>query len=85
MGNFDLTKLSGNELLELRTKISKEIDARENTKKNELAEAIIQSFKAYTDEFGGLMIEFDYNDNRVYFSDKDKYNFYPEDDMIIVN
>lgn len=84
MENFDLTKLTESELRELSTGISKEFLARKDTKKNELAKAIIQSVKAYTDEFGGLTIELDYNDNRVYFSDEDKYNFYPEDDMIIV-
>ena len=85
MENFDLTKLTESELRELSAKISREIIARESIKKDELAKAIIQSFNAYTDEFGRLTIEFDYDDNRVYFSDKDKYNFYLDEDTIIIN
>ena len=85
MEKIDLTKLTESELRELSTKITKEIMARKNFRKNELSRAIIQSIKAYTDEFGGLMIEFDYDDNRVYFSDKDKYNFYLDEDTIIIN
>lgn len=85
MEKIDLTKLTESELRELSAGISKEILVRNDTKKNELAKAIIQSIKAYTDEFGDLTIELDYNDNHVSFSDEDKYNFHPEDDMIIVN
>lgn len=84
MENFDLTKLSGNELLELRAKISKEIDARENTKKNELAEAVIQSIKDYTNEYGELKIEIkDYT--YFYFTSGDKYNFYPNESIIVIS
>ena len=85
MENFDLTKLTESELQELSGAISKEILARKNIRKDELAKAIIQSINAYTDKFGGLMIEFDYDDNRVYFSDKDTYNFYLDEDTIIIN
>lgn len=82
MENFDLTKFTESELRELSTKISKEIMARKNTKKNELAKAIIQAIKAYTVEFGDLAINVD-NDN-FYFLDEVKFDFVPEDDMIII-
>ena len=82
---FDLTKLTESELRELSAGINKEFLAREDTKKNELAKAIIQSIKAYTKEFGELKIEFDYEDNRVYFSDEDNYVFYLEEDMIMIS
>ena len=81
---FDLTKLTESELRELSAGINKEFLAREDTKKSELAKAIIQSIKAYTKEFGELKIEvkdFDY----FYFTDGDKYDFYPNDDIIIIS
>lgn len=84
MEKFDLTKLTESELRELSAGISKEFLARKDTKKNELEKAIIQSIKAYTDEFGELKIkikDFDY----FYFTDGDKYDFYPEDNMIILS
>lgn len=83
MENFDLTKLTESELRELSTKISKEIMARKNFRKNELSRAIIQSIKAYTVEFGDLAINV--NNDNFYFLDGVKFNFVPEDDMIIVN
>ena len=84
MENFDLTKLTERELKELSARINKEFLVREDTKKNELAKAIIQSIKAYTEEFGELKIEvkdFDY----FYFTDGDKYDFHPDDDIIIIS
>lgn len=84
MGKIDLTKLTESELRELSTGISKEFLARKDTKKNELEKAIIQSIKAYTDEFGELKIEIKDFDC-FYFTDGDKYDFYPEDNMIILS
>ena len=82
MENFDLTKLTESELRELSAGINKEFLVREDTKKNELAKAIIQSIKAYTEEFGVLTIDVD--NDRFYFPDGAKFDFVPEDDMIIV-
>lgn len=83
MEKIDLTKLTESELQELSTGINKELFARKETKKYELAKAIIQSINAYTEEFGHLRI--DTEDYDLLFSDEDKYKFYPEDNMIIVN
>lgn len=82
MEKFDLTKLTESELRELSTKISKEIVARKNFRKDELSRAIIQSIKVYTSEFGVLAIDVD--NDRFYFPDGAKFDFIPEDDMIIV-
>ena len=82
MENFDLTKLTESELRELSTKITKEIMARKNFRKNELSRAIIQSIKAYTVEFGDLAINV--NNDNFYFLDEAKFDFVPEDDMIIM-
>lgn len=82
MENFDLTKLTERELRELNTKIGKEIMARKNFRKDELSRAIVQSIKAYTVEFGDLTIDVD--NDRFYFPDGAKFDFIPEDDMIIV-
>ena len=84
MENFDLTKLTGSELRELSTKISKEIVARKNFRKDELLRAIIQSIKAYTVEFGELKVEIkDYN--CFYFTNGDKYDFYPDKNKIVLS
>lgn len=84
MEKIDLTKLTESELRELSAKISKEFLARKDTKKNELEKAIIQSIKDYTDEFGELKIEVKDFDH-FYFTDGDKYNFYPDDNTIIIS
>lgn len=83
MEKIDLTKLTERELQVLSEAISKEIFARKDTKKNELAKAITQSIRAYTEEFGHLRI--DTEDYDFLFTDESKYEFYPEDNMIIVN
>lgn len=82
MGNFDLTKLTESELRELSTKISKEIMARKNVARNEKAKAIITAIESYIVEFGDLAIDVD--NDRFYFPDGAKFDFIPEDDMIIV-
>ena len=82
MEKIDLTKLTESELRELSAKISKEIVARKNFRKDELSRAIIQSIKAYTAEFGDLAINV--NNDNFYFLDEVKFEFIPEDDMIIV-
>lgn len=82
MGKIDLTKLTESELRELSTGINKELFARKDTKKNELAKAIIQSINAYTEEFGQLRI--DTEDYDFLIEDGSKCGFYPEDNMIIL-
>lgn len=83
MEKIDLTKLTESELRELSTGINKELFARKETKKYELAKAIIQSINAYTEEFGRLKI--DTEDYDFVFTDESKYEFYPDDDMIILS
>lgn len=82
MENFDLTKLTKCELLELSAKIDEEITTRKNTRKYELVKTIIQSIEAFTDEFGDLAIDID--NERFYFVDESEYNFYPNEDIIVV-
>lgn len=83
MENFDLTKLTESELRELSGKISREILARKNTKKNELAKTIIRAIESYTVEFGDLKIDIE-GEDYFYFPDEAKFEFFPDENMITV-
>lgn len=58
---FDIQNMSDNELISLRSKLTEEIEIRENQQKEKMWLAVQKAIAAYIDQFGPINVENDYH------------------------
>ena len=84
MKDFDFSELSVQELQQINEKINKEIQSKRTVEKREKMNKIMECIKDYVDTYNDLMIEYEYDDNRVWIRQEDTWEILPSDDMIII-
>ena len=83
MKDFDFSGLSIEELRQIKERIGKEIESKlEQSKRAQMAK-IMDYIKNYVENYGELRIEHEYDG--ITIDNESCYNFFPSDNMIIIN